>query len=224
MTFPPLRNLVAALFVMLALAAGLAVLDARPAAAHDALAQAVPAADETVTTELSSVTLTFSETPLAEFANAIALNVTDPAGASVTTGAPVADGTTLSVPVEVTEAGLHTVTWQSVSSDGHTISGTYTFTYAGPVAAAAPATPVPAASTPAASASDSTSAEEEAPTSAATHSATEPASSNLIPWIAGATALAVLILIPVTVILALRARRRKKAGTADPAETAGAQE
>jgi hypothetical protein len=33
-----------------------------------------------------------------------------------------------------------------------------------------------------------------------------------------------LILIPVTVILALRARRRKKAGTADPAETAGAQE
>lgn len=218
MTFPPLRNLVTALFVMLALAAGLAVLDARPAAAHDALAQAVPAADETVTTELSSVTLTFSETPLAEFANAIALNVTDPAGTSVTTAAPVADGTTLSVPVEVTVAGLHTVTWQSVSSDGHTISGTYTFTYAGPVAAAAPTTPAPDASTPAAS------AEEEAPTSAATHSATEPASSNLIPWIAGATALAVLILIPVIVILALRARRRKKAGTAVLAETAGTEE
>lgn len=218
MTFPPLRNLVTALFVMLALAAGLAVLDARPAAAHDALARAVPAADETVTTELSSVTLTFSETPLAEFANAIALNVTDPAGTSITTAAPVADGTTLSVPIEVTEAGLHTVTWQSVSSDGHTISGTYTFTYAGPVAAAAPTTPAPAASTPAAT------AEEEAPTSAATHSATEPASSNLIPWIAGATALAVLILIPVIVILALRARRRKKAETADPAETAGTEE
>jgi methionine-rich copper-binding protein CopC len=218
MTFPPLRNLVTALFVMLALAAGLAVLDARPAAAHDALAQAVPAADETVTTELSSVTLTFSETPLAEFANAIALNVTDPAGTSITTAAPVADGTTLSVPIEVTEAGLHTVTWQSVSSDGHTISGTYTFTYAGPVAAAAPTTPAPAASTPAAT------AEEEAPTSAATHSATEPASSNLIPWIAGATALAVLILIPVIVILALRARRRKKAETAVLAETAGTEE
>jgi methionine-rich copper-binding protein CopC len=222
MTFPPLRNLVTALFVMLALAAGLAVLDARPAAAHDALAQAVPAADETVTTELSSVTLTFSETPLAEFANAIALNVTDPAGTSITTGAPVAEGTPLSVPVEVSEAGLHTVTWQSVSSDGHTISGTYAFTYAGPIAAAAPTTPAPAASTPAASASDP--AEEEAPTSAATHSATEPASSNLIPWIAGATALAVLILIPVIVILALRARRRKKAETADPAETAGTEE
>ena len=222
MTFPPLRNHMTALLVMLALAAGLAVLDARPAAAHDALAQAVPAADETVTTELSSVTLTFSETPLAEFANAIALNVTDPAGTSVTTGAPVADRTTLSVPVKVAEAGLHTVTWQSVSSDGHTISGTYTFTYAGPVAAAAPTTPAPAASTPAASASDP--AEEEAPTSAATHSATEPASSNLIPWIAGATALAVLILIPVIVILALRARRRKKAGTAVLAETAGTEE
>ncbi|ROS52481.1 copper resistance CopC family protein [Frigoribacterium sp. PhB118] len=223
MTFPPLRNLVTALFVMLALAAGLAaglaVLDARPAAAHDALAQAVPAADETVTTELSSVTLTFSETPLAEFANAIALNVTDPAGTSITTGAPVAEGTTLSVPVEVTEAGLHTVTWQSVSSDGHTISGTYTFTYAGPVAAAAPTTPAPAASTPAAS--PSATAEPTAPDP--TQTAAGPASTNSIPLIIGVTTFAALMLIPLIVVRLLRARRRKKAEMAAP-ETAGTEE
>jgi len=219
MTFPPLRNLVTALFVMLALAAGLAVLDARPAAAHDALARAVPAADETVTTELSSVTLTFSETPLAEFANAIALNVTDPSGASVTTGAPVADGTTLSVPVEVSEAGLHTVTWQSVSSDGHTISGTYTFTYAGPVAAAAPTTPAPAASTPAAS--PSATAEPTAPDP--TQTAAGPASTNSIPLIIGVTTFAALMLIPLIVVRLLRARRRKKAEMAAP-ETAGTEE
>ena len=219
MTFPSLRNLVTALFVMLALAAGLAVLDARPAAAHDALAQAVPAADETVTTELSSVTLTFSETPLAEFANAIALNVTDPAGTSITTGAPVAEGTTLSVPVEVTEAGLHTVTWQSVSSDGHTISGTYTFTYAGPVAAAAPTTPAPAASTPAAS--PSATAEPTAPDP--TQTAAGPASTNSIPLIIGVTTFAALMLIPLIVVRLLRARRRKKAEMAAP-ETAGTEE
>ncbi|GAB2986800.1 copper resistance CopC family protein [Frigoribacterium salinisoli] len=223
MTFPPLRNLVTALFVMLALAAGLAaglaVLDARPAAAHDALAQAVPAADETVTTELSSVTLTFSETPLAEFANAIALNVTDPAGTSITAGAPVAEGTTLSVPVEVTEAGLHTVTWQSVSSDGHTISGTYTFTYAGPVAAAAPTTPAPAASTPAAS--PSATAEPTAPDP--TQTAAGPASTNSIPLIIGVTTFAALMLIPLIVVRLLRARRRKKAEMAAP-ETAGTEE
>ena len=219
MTFPPLRNLVTALFVMLALAAGLAVLDARPAAAHDALARAVPAADETVTTELSSVTLTFSETPLAEFANAIALNVTDPAGTSITTGAPVAEGTTLSVPVEVTEAGLHTVTWQSVSSDGHTISGTYTFTYAGPVAAAAPTTPAPAASTPAAS--PSATAEPTAPDP--TQTAAGPASTNSIPLIIGVTTFAALMLIPLIVVRLLRARRRKKAEIAAP-ETAGTEE
>ncbi|WP_082486591.1 copper resistance CopC family protein [Frigoribacterium sp. Leaf186] len=219
MTFPPLRNLVTALFVMLALAAGLAVLDARPAAAHDALARAVPAADETVTTELSSVTLTFSETPLAEFANAIALNVTDPTGASVTTGAPVAEGTTLSVPVEVSEAGLHTVTWQSVSSDGHTISGTYTFTYAGPVAAAAPTTPAPAASTPAAS--PSATAEPTAPDP--TQTAAGPASTNSIPLIIGVTTFAALMLIPLIVVRLLRARRRKKAEMAAP-ETAGTEE
>lgn len=219
MTFPPLRNLVTALFVMLALAAGLAVLDARPAAGHDALARAVPAADETVTTELSSVTLTFSETPLAEFANAIALNVTDPTGASVTTGAPVAEGTTLSVPVEVSEAGLHTVTWQSVSSDGHTISGTYTFTYAGPVAAAAPTTPAPAASTPAAS--PSATAEPTAPDP--TQTAAGPASTNSIPLIIGVTTFAALMLIPLIVVRLLRARRRKKAEMAAP-ETAGTEE
>jgi methionine-rich copper-binding protein CopC len=219
MPFPPLRNLVTALFVMLALAAGLAVLDARPAAAHDALAQAVPAADETVTTELSSVTLTFSETPLAEFANAIALNVTDSAGTSVTTGAPVAEGTTLSVPVEVSEAGLHTVTWQSVSSDGHTISGTYTFTYAGPVAAAAPTTPAPAASTPAAS--PSATAEPTAPDP--TQTAAGPASTNSIPLIIGVTTFAALMLIPLIVVRLLRARRRKKAEMAAP-ETAGTEE
>lgn len=219
MTFPPLRNLVTALFVMLALAAGLAVLDARPAAAHDALAQAIPAADETVTTELSSVTLTFSETPLAEFANAIALNVTDPTGASVTTGAPVAEGTTLSVPVEVSEAGLHTVTWQSVSSDGHTISGTYTFTYAGPVAAAAPTTPAPAASTPAAS--PSATAEPTAPDP--TQTAAGPASTNSIPLIIGVTTFAALMLIPLIVVRLLRARRRKKAEMAAP-ETGGTEE
>ncbi len=201
------------------LAAGLAVLDARPAAAHDALAQAVPAADETVTTELSSVTLTFSETPLAEFANAIALNVTDPAGTSITTGAPVAEGTTLSVPVEVTEAGLHTVTWQSVSSDGHTISGTYTFTYAGPVAAAAPTTPAPAASTPAAS--PSATAEPTAPDP--TQTAAGPASTNSIPLIIGVTTFAALMLIPLIVVRLLRARRRKKAEIAAP-ETAGTEE
>ena len=219
MTFPPLRNHMTALLVMLALAAGLAVLDARPAAAHDALARAVPAADETVTTELSSVTLTFSETPLAEFANAIALNVTDPTGASVTTGAPVAEGTTLSVPVEVTEAGLHTVTWQSVSSDGHTISGTYTFTYAGPVAAAAPTTPAPAASTPAAS--PSATAEPTAPDP--TQTAAGPASTNSIPLIIGVTTFAALMLIPLIVVRLLRARRRKKAEMAAP-ETAGTEE
>lgn len=212
MTFPPLRNLVTALFVMLALAAGLTVLDARPAAAHDALAQAIPAADETVTTELSSVTLTFSETPLAEFANAIALNVTDPTGASVTTGAPVAERTTLSVPIEVAEAGLHTVTWQSVSSDGHTISGTYTFTYAGPVAAAATTTPAPAASTSAAS--TSALAEPTAPDPA--QKAAGPASTSSIPLIIGVTTFAALMLIPLIVVRLLRARRRKKAETADP--------
>jgi methionine-rich copper-binding protein CopC len=219
MTLTPLHRLLLPLALVPLLGAGLALTGARPAAAHDALALAVPAADETVTSELAAVALTFSETPLAEFANAIALNVTGPTGASVTTGDPSADGTTLTVPVEITEQGQHTVTWQSVSSDGHTISGTYAFSYAGPLAAPEPA---PTATVPAAVAP---SAEATGPASSApTHSPTEEPTSNVVPWIAGVTAFVALMLIPLIVVRVLRARRHRRAEAAVPEDTEGIEE
>lgn len=117
---------------------------ARPAAAHDALAGSTPATGETVTNTLTTVTVTFSEPPLADFASALALKVTGPAGATVTTGPPTAEGASLTAPVAITGAGVQTVTWQSVSSDGHPVSGTFTFTYAGPLPTAEPKpTPTP---------------------------------------------------------------------------------
>ncbi|MBF4575468.1 copper resistance CopC family protein [Frondihabitans sp. VKM Ac-2883] len=123
---------------------------ARPAAAHDALAGSTPATGGTVTTTLTTVTVTFSEPPLADFASALALKVADPTGATVTTGAPTAEGASLTAPVAITRAGVHTVTWQSVSSDGHPVSGTFTFTYAGPLPTAEPkptTTPTPTRTT-----------------------------------------------------------------------------
>jgi methionine-rich copper-binding protein CopC len=197
------RRQLTTLIALVALTAALTALGSRPAAAHDALSSATPAAGDTVTEAIDSVTLTFSETPMAEFANAIALNVVSPSGAPATTGTPTAEERTLTVPVTITETGLHTVTWQSVSSDGHTISGSYTFSYAGPIGdepvtletatVTAPPTAAPAAE-PTASPSSSPDA--------------EPAPSATIPIIAGITAAAVLLLGALLVFRVFRARER----------------
>jgi len=197
------RRQLTTLIALVALTAALTALGSRPAAAHDALSSATPAAGDTVTEAIDSVTLTFSETPMAEFANAIALNVVSPSGAPATTGTPTAEERTLTVPVTITETGLHTVTWQSVSSDGHTISGSYTFSYDGPIGdepvtletatVTAPPTAAPAAE-PTASPSSSPDA--------------EPAPSATIPIIAGITAAAVLLLGALLVFRVFRARER----------------
>ncbi len=61
------------------LAAAVLLLAPLPAAsAHDALAAAIPAADETITTALTQVQLTFNEAPLAGFDSGIAIAVLDP--------------------------------------------------------------------------------------------------------------------------------------------------
>ncbi|MEY2847753.1 MAG: hypothetical protein RI885_418 [Actinomycetota bacterium] len=132
------------LFAAVAAAAVLAVMPVSAASAHDRLVASSPAADETVTVELAAVTLTLSDVPLAGAPAAI--QVTDAAGASITNGEVTASDRSVSVEVTPTEPGLHTVAWQVVSSDAHTISGEYSFTYAGPVAPSAPAaSPSPAA-------------------------------------------------------------------------------
>lgn len=121
---------------------------ATSASAHDALVGSVPKADSIVSESLTTVSVTFAETPVTAFSSSLALRVLDPDGKPVTQGAVKPNGSTLSIAVEPTKAGKYEVTWQSVSSDGHPVSGTFNFTYAGPVATpTATATPT-AESTP----------------------------------------------------------------------------
>lgn len=213
-------QLVLPFLLVLAMAAGFTLSGARTASAHDALASAVPAADQTVTEKLAQITLTFSETPLADFANAIALEVTAPSGSSAITGPPKAEGTTLTAVVGMTETGPHRVTWQSVSSDGHTIAGTYTFTYAGPLPSTEPTpitTPVENAPPSAATAPDTS----ETITAASTSSAALPAPSSLPSLITGVTAVAALILIPL-IVIHIR-RRQQEANTANETDSEGSE-
>ncbi|GLK16278.1 copper resistance CopC family protein [Herbiconiux flava] len=203
-----LRGLVAG---VLATGLGLAGLVAggSAASAHDFLVSTTPAADTTVTEALTEVSLTFNEPPLTELGAGIAVQVNDPAGATVSSGEVSIVDSTLGIAVAPTTVGSYTVIWQTVSSDGHPVSGEYAFDYQGPVAAA----PTPAAPSEAPSAT--ATAAPAAPTSSATASAMPaPAAADgsaAVPLVFVGVGAAVLLLLAVVVVLAVVLRRRPSA-------------
>lgn len=204
-----LRSL-AAVAVSVALAAVLSA--AGPAAAHEALVSATPAADSTVAGDVDEVALTLSGPPLAGLETGIVISVTGPDGAEATSGAVRVEGDTIAKRVDLTAAGSYAVAWRSVSVDGHPISGTYRFASTGAVAAPAP-TGAPSAT---ASANASTTAD------AAVRPGAEPTASSApltaghqhgstgTLWFLGGLAVLVVVAVLVT-----RAVTRRRAGDAD---------
>lgn len=192
-----LRTLIATFIPATALATALTI--AAPASAHDTLASATPAADTTISGDLDTVTLTFSEQPLAGLESGLVISVTGPNGAEVTTGTLEVDGSTLTKSVDITAPGTYNLAWRSVSVDGHPISGGYQFTSTGSTASATP-TASAAPSAPAASAS---------PTAPATVSAQDGGrdTSPAIWALGGLTGLFVLAIVGILLIT----RRRPKA-------------
>lgn len=120
------------------LALGSLALSAAPAAAHDELISASPAADESVEGIPAEVRLVFSGV-LSPEAGATAVDVVDGAGTSIADGAPVVEENTVTQALDAASgaSGAIRVLWRVVSSDGHPISGEYTFS----VAAAPPPSP-----------------------------------------------------------------------------------
>lgn len=117
------------------------------ALAHDALVASDPPDGAALTDAPAQVTLTFSGPPSA-IGSAVAVTGAD--------GSPWADGSAVVADTTVTQAlvpgmpsGAYTVDWRSVATDGHPVSGTFTFTVEVPAVAASPA----AAAAPAADAS-----------------------------------------------------------------------
>lgn len=98
-----------------------------PALAHSQLVDSDPADGATLDTT-DTVSLTFNEDINPDF---VTLVVTDPAGDDVTDGDPAVDGPVLTSSIKPTANGAHTVTYRVVSQDGHTVSGTVTFTLTG---------------------------------------------------------------------------------------------
>lgn len=138
-------RLLAAVGVMLGL---LTAAVALPAAAHDELLSSDPAADSTVDRLPTELTLTFSGVLIDE-PGANVVSVTDAAGTELADGSPVLDGTEVTQALTGASEGPITVVWRVVSSDGHPVSGEYSF-----VAGDADAAPSPAASEPGAADED----------------------------------------------------------------------
>jgi methionine-rich copper-binding protein CopC len=107
-----------------ALVATGAVLGAPTAAfAHNYLVGSTPAAGETLTQLPDSFEIVTNEALLASAGlGGFALEVRDADGLYYGDGCVVVDGTTMSTPAALGEAGEYTIIWQAVSGDGHTVS------------------------------------------------------------------------------------------------------
>jgi methionine-rich copper-binding protein CopC len=143
-------------------------LSASPAAAHDELLGTTPADGSTVAVAPAEVVLTFAAPAIALGTQVV---VTGPDGTDLADGAVRLVGATVVQPLTPSRpAGAYRVDWRVVSNDGHTVSGTFTFT-------ASVATPAP---TGASTAAAPTTAAAIGPTAApapATSSASSPATS-----------------------------------------------
>jgi len=155
------RHRLTALAAAIGVGLVLATAGATAASAHDTLESTDPAQGSTVTS-LSAVSLTFSADPLGTD-GATVIQLIGPDKKYYETACPDLNGPVVSSPVALGAAGTYEVLWRVVSSDGHPISGSYTFEYAPDATTSATATPAAAGSAkpvcgPAASATTETPA------------------------------------------------------------------
>ncbi|MER8043788.1 copper resistance protein CopC [Streptomyces sp. NPDC094032] len=100
-----------------------------PAAAHTTLDASTPANGAVLTALPHTITLTFNE-PLPR--TPTQLTVTAPDGTALADGAPKVTARELTQKLKPsTTAGRYTVSYQIISTDGHTTTGTSTFTVRG---------------------------------------------------------------------------------------------
>jgi methionine-rich copper-binding protein CopC len=109
---------------------------ASPAAAHNSLQAANPARDARLSTPPKQITLTFLQRLDPAFTTIV---LSDADQRKIPTGEPAVTGAMGTVPISQPLAnGSYTVAYRVVSTDGHPVQGSYSFTVADPTASAAP--------------------------------------------------------------------------------------
>lgn len=185
---------------------------ASPAQAHDELVGTDPAAGSTLDALPAQLTLTLSA-QIAPDAGASEVQVTDAAGNSLVDGAPSVQDNVLTQPLAPgldRVAGAITVLWKVVSSDGHPISGEFSFTVTG--------TPGPTTEPTPTETTETTEPAEPSPTTDPTPIEEYPDMTvdwgatllvNLFPVLVAAAVIAVIV-------VAIVAARRRRRGPTDP--------
>lgn len=103
-----------------------------PAAqAHNALVSSNPAADSVVTEQVGTFVVTTSDALLDSGTDSPTtfIQVQGPGGLYYGDGCATVQGASVTMPAELGEAGVYTVFWGVVSTDGHPITGDFTFTW-----------------------------------------------------------------------------------------------
>jgi methionine-rich copper-binding protein CopC len=213
---------VAALATLLA-GAGAAVWPAAPASAHNSPVAYAPAEGAVVAQQPGTFSVTTNDNllQLKDAGGGMGLQLTGPAGAKhplyYGDGCVTVFGPTIETQAELGEAGVYTVVWQVVSTDGHPVSGRYTFTWqpaVGQPIAAGSVTPPDCNGTAAGLAAPATHSTDAAPPAGQTPAKQgESALMAELLWVAGAFA-AVVVAVVATLFLV----RRK------PGEQSGADE
>lgn len=118
----------------------LVTLAAAPSQAHDELLSTTPKDGAKLTSAPAVIVLKFAEAPLKDSTKIVA---TDSSGQQIPlTDIIVKDATATAKWPAGTSPGTYVVAWRNVGSDGHPLTGTFTFSYTtatgGPTATAAP--------------------------------------------------------------------------------------
>ena len=201
------------LLAALLVAFAVLVAPASPARAHDQLIGSDPAAGAQLDALPAALTLTFSGA-IATDEGASVVEVTDASGASLTDGTPSAQDNVLTQPLAGAVSGAVKVLWKVVSSDGHPISGEFSFTVAGAPAPSESAEPIPTATDNATSPMETTTAEP----------GPAPAKTDATPWLVGGLVLLALGIGALIYSLASRSRREKaRRAAASQAPAAGSE-
>lgn len=106
---------------------------ATPAQAHNYLVSSTPSANQTLAILPTNFSITTNGVLLNLNKNGtgFVIQVRDAAGRYYGEGCISVDGATASMPSSLGAPGRYTLTWQVISTDGHTVSDTFPFTWAG---------------------------------------------------------------------------------------------
>ncbi len=194
-----------------------AMLGAAPAQAHNALVSSTPSAGAVVTEQVGTFAITTSDVLLDSGTDSpttfIQVRGPGEAGLYYGDGCATVDGASVTMPADLGEAGEYTVYWGAVSTDGHPITGDYTFTWQpavdqqlGEGIADAPSCGATASEEPAPDAAAPVAPSDTATAAPVADDETASGSAADIVWIG--VALGVLIVGALVVLAIVRARSR----------------